>query len=480
VLVLPVAGLALAFSALVTPFLVHQLPRARALVSSYTTPQILNSGLSGYTALFAVGVSATTLAFVAVFSTLRVLRKPLNEILRSYTQGGPRNVMNVSLIAVQVSLGVLLTTGAVLIMKTFWNLEHVNPGFDRAGIAEVIVAPQSAGYSDAQSALFLIQLEREISILPGVRSVASAWADIMRGVGMKTTVAPAGVQLPENTFLNTSTNFVSANYFATLGIPLFAGRTLERGDEAKKPAPVVINSAFAQRFFERENPVGKFLVFGAPDGRKAPNGVIVGVVGTAKYRSLREENPPIAYSLEKPGTGTALYVSTYGNPANAINWVRGLSRKMDPRVPIAEAMTMQEKVESTLWEEKLISILTGFFCVTGLLLAAAGIYGALDYSVAARRREIGIRIAVGAATRDIIRSVGSGMAWAVIIGTAAGLIAANAVLSAARQLLFGVDVLDPVVAATTLAAVLTCALGPALLPLFRAVKTDPVKALRLE
>jgi predicted permease len=386
----------------------------------------------------------------------------------------------VVLVALQVSLGFVLMAGSVLMMKTFWNLEHVNPGFDRKGVAEVIVGPQAAGYSAPRSAIFMTELERRIAMLPGVRSEASAWSDVMRGVGMKMTVAPAGVVLPKNTFLNTNANVVSKDYFATLGIPLLAGRNLEPGDDNKRPQPMVVNTAFADKFFPHQSPIGKFIVFYATDGRATPSGMIVGLAGTAKYRSLREENPPIAYTLTSPGVGTVAYARTAGDPARAIGSIRGLVREMDARVPIAEAMTMEEKVENTLWQERLVMVLASFFGVVALVLAAVGIYGALDYAVAARRREIGIRMAVGAVGRDIVRTVGGGIAVAVGIGTGIGLLAAKVALSGARKLLFGVDLLDPVVLSLTLGAVLACAVAAAMVPVFRAIKTDPVKALRME
>lgn len=478
-LAFPVVALALAFSATASPILIQELPRARALASSYTTPQIFDAALSPLAAVFAVSVSLCTLMFVAFVSTWRVLAKQVNETLKNYRQGARRSLTGAVLVAVQVSLGVVLTAGAVLMMKTFWNLEHLNPGFDRAGVAEVILGPQAAGYSDAQSAKFVTQLERQVATLPGVRSEAGAWSDIMRGIGMKTTMAPEGVALSKDTFLNTNANLVGPDYFATLGIPFLAGRNLEAGDDVKQPQPVVVNTAFAQHFFPHQNPIGKYLVVGT-DGRKPPNEVIVGLVGTAKYRSLREDHPPIVYSLEKPGAGTVIYVRTYGDPANAIGWIRGLMRKMDPRVPIAEAMTMEQKVESTLWEEKLVTVLASFFCITALVLAGAGVYGALDYSVAARRREIGIRMAIGAVARDIVRTVSRGMIFAVAIGAGLGLFAAKLVLIVAHQLLFGVDLLDPAVVTVTLGAMLACALLAAMLPIFRAIKTDPLQALRLE
>jgi predicted permease len=370
--------------------------------------------------------------------------------------------------------------GAVLTATTVWNLEHTNPGFTRADLVELGIDPAPAGYTDTQSRTFRGELERRIAELPGIRSVASSRSEIMRGVGMKTTVSPAGVALPRNTFLNTTVNIVSRQYFATLGIPFLTGRNFQAGDEERRPQPIVVNSAFANLFFPDQNPIGKFMVFGSADGRKTPDGVIVGLVGTAKYRSLREENPPISYSLDKPGMGGVFYARTYGNPASALGVIRSLVQQMDPRVPITQAATVEEKVQSTLWQEKLLTVFANFFGLIALGLAAAGVYGTLNYSVAARRKELGIRIAMGATAGDIIRTVGGRLGFGIAFGIAMGIIISRQLLAVARQLLFGVDLLNPAVLLITIGAILVCAVLAAMVPTFRAIRMDPAAALRAE
>lgn len=214
------------------------------------------------------------------------------------------------------------------------------------------------------------------------------------------------------------------------------------------------------------------------DGRKTPDDIVVGLVGTAKFRSFREENPPIFYA--ERSSGTVLYARTYGEPAALTEHVRRLLRSLDPRVPIAGITTLEAKVQTTLWQERLLTILAGFFGIISLALAAAGVYAALDYSVAGRKREIGIRIAVGAARHDIVKAVTTRMILAVAGGLVIGALGAGALLGMARRLLFGVQPLDPTAFLVTAAAILFCAAAAAIIPVLRALKTDPLIALHAE
>jgi predicted permease len=460
--------------------LIGNLPAVRALRTSYPTPEIQDVELSGSTVLLTVVASLACLGVAALISTWRLWRTGIHADLKAQKTGRTRSIARNALVSLQVALSVVLVAGAVLTGKTFWNLEHTNAGFQRTDLVEVTVDPAPAGYSDDQARTFHTELQRRIAELPGVRSAASSWSEIMRGVGMKTTVSPAGVVLPRNTFMNVSANFVSEHYFTTLGIPFLAGRDLQPGDDEKRPQPLVVNTAFVKLFFPGQNPIGKFIVSGTSDGRKAPTGVIVGLVGTAKYRTLREENPPIAYSLEKPGMGNVFYARSRGNPAYTLQAIRALVRQMDPRVPIAQATTMEEKVQGTLWQEKLLTALANFFGLIAVVLAAAGVYGTLSYSVTVRKRELGIRIAMGASTRDVLKSVAGRLGAAVAVGVGVGVIVSSQLLAIVRQLLFGVNLLDPSVVLLTVGVILIPAVIAATIPAFRAIRIDPAAALRTE
>lgn len=479
-LTIPVTALAVSFALLMTPVLIHNLLPVRALRTSHPTPEMLEVQLSGSTMLLTMAVSLACLVVAALASTWRLWRTDIHIDLKTQKTGRASSLTSNALVALQVALSIVLMAGAVLTGRTFWNLEHTNPGFTRADLVEVTVDPVPAGYSEDQTRTFHSELLRRIAELPGVRSAASSWSEIMRGVGMKTTVSPAGVALPRDTYMNTTTNIVSEHYFTTMGIPLLAGRSLQPGDDQKRPQPLVVNTAFAKLLFPGQNPIGKFTVSGTSDGRKAPDGVIVGLVGTAKYRTLREENPPIAYSLEKPGTSSVFYARSYGNAASTLQAIRSLVQQIDPRVPIAQATTVEAKIQGTLWQEKLLTALANFFGLIALALAAAGVYGTLNYSVATRRRELGIRIAMGANGGDVVKSIGGRLGAAVAVGVVAGIVISGQLLAVARQLLFGVNLLDPSVLLLTIGAIVIPTLVAATMPIFRAIQIDPATALRTE
>jgi hypothetical protein len=303
----------------------------------------------------------------------------------------------------------------------------------------------------------------------------------MRGSGIKMTVAPQGVVLPPATFLNTSLHQVTPGYFETLGLRRLAGRDLRISDADVKPTPVVVNQAFAAQFFPGGDPVGKQLASGK-DGTKPPNWTIVGVVSTAKYRSMREPDPPTVYQLfhERKGSDWQLHlhVRTDGPPASVAGAVRKTLRELDPGVPLVEVATLDAEVRASLWQERLVAILAAFFGAAAVTLAGIGLYGALALSVAERRRELGIRVAVGAQARHVASAVCEPIAVGVACGIAAGLLAAGWLLRLTRALLFGVEPFDPVSALAAVGLVAACSVLAAALPVRRAMRVDPAPVLR--
>jgi hypothetical protein len=261
---------------------------------------------------------------------------------------------------------------------------------------------------------------------------------------------------------------------------LIAGRNLEVRDAAKTPAPIVVNRAFADFFFPHQNALGKAVVQGV-DGTKPPTAVIVGIVGTAKYRSLREQDPPIYYSVaDDKNPGGMMYVRTYGDPAQIINATWGILRRIAPNVPILEAFTLEQEVQNSLWQERLVTILCAFFGITALLLSATGLYGALAYSVARRSRELGIRVAVGAQARHILQTVCLRMTVSVGLGLLGGLLCSAAVMRLAASLVYGIQPDDPLSFALAASVLMLCICFAAAGPTWRATRIDPALVLRAE
>ncbi len=229
-----------------------------------------------------------------------------------------------------------------------------------------------------------------------------------------------------------------------------------------------MNRALADLLFPHQNAIGKFLVQGV-DGTKPPLAMIVGVAGTAKYRSMREADPPTYYEVlnENQNWPLLMYVRTYGDPVHMIGAVRDAIRRMDRAMPIVEVTTLEQEVQNSLWQERLVALLSLFFGITAAVLAGIGLYGALAYSVMRRTRELGIRIAVGAQARHIVQTVCWQVTWSVGFGLAGGVIACILLLRLTRHLLYGVNPLDPLSFLSGAAGVLLCAILAAAVPAWR-------------
>lgn len=479
-----IAGAVFAYAS--APLLVRMLPPYRDL-GQVVTPLLLTVRPDWRVFAFLSALSLLAVMLAGLAPAWIATRIDLNTALKSPAQtrtGAGHLPWSAALVAAQVTLGTILVMAAGLLVRSFWNLNHLNPGFDRAHVLLVEIDPGDAGYENQQRETFYRELLTQVQALPGVRAAGYGGRGLMRGVGIKATIAPAGVQLPASTFLNTSLNSVTAEYFQSLGIPILAGRTFQPSDArtgARPPFPITINKALAEAFYPGQNPLGRMLVLGA-DGRKRPNWVIVGVVGTAKYRSLREPAPPTFYSQlhYTEETQLILHVRTFTDPAPLAGAVRRIIRQIGPSVPIVEVSTLEQEVETSLWQERLVAVLSLFFGCTALLLAGAGLYGALAYSVTRRTRELGIRIALGARVNHILQAVCSRTGLAVCIGLSLGLAASAFLGRLAQHLLYGVQPVDAPSLAAAAIFVLLGAATAAAIPSRRALKIDPSSALREE
>jgi putative ABC transport system permease protein len=262
-----------------------------------------------------------------------------------------------------------------------------------------------------------------------------------------------------------------------MGIPIVAGRDFNAQDRKGSPEVVIVNEVLARRFLGG-NAVGKRLRFGS----KQPFREIVGVARTAKYRDLREEPLPFIYTPlgQEPQPSVTLMVRTAGDPAALIGAVRNEVRAVNKDVPVFAVQTMTERIGSQLAGDRVIAVLLSVFAGSALLLAAIGIYGVVGYAVAQRTREIGIRIALGADRRDILKLiVGQGMVL-IVIGAGIGLVLALAATQLLKSLLFGVSATDPFTFVPVVVGLVGVALLASYLPARRAMKVDPLIALRYE
>jgi hypothetical protein len=304
----------------------------------------------------------------------------------------------------------------------------------------------------------------------------------MRGTGLKGSYAPAGKRIENSDFLNCSMNSVTPEYFETMGMHLIAGRGFIDSDKkAEKPRKIVVNQALVRRFFPNEDPIGKLIGIGMADEVAGPNEEIVGVVSDARYRSLREEIHPTLYRpLSELFEYVILHVRTTQRPETLITPVREILRSLDPELPFVEIHTLRQEVEATLWQERLLAWLSSIFGMIAILLASIGLYGALDYTVKARTKEIGVRTALGADPARIVRLLGGETLLLVAAGIALGLAAHTAAAAGLRQVLYGVEPSNPYAIGSALLIVVAAAVLAVLPPLLRAIRIAPASALRQE
>jgi predicted permease len=474
------AGAALA-AVVAIPLLVRSLPPLRDL---YTARVDLSApiGVNWRVLLFSVAISGATVLLFGLAPSVAASRANLDSALRgARASRGWRGRR--ALIVFQIALCTVLLAAAALLARTLHQLRAVDPGFDRDHIVTFTVDPSLAGYTPGQARSFRLALMERVRELSGVSSVAVAGRPLMRGSGIKATVVPLG-QRPELAgFMNSSVNSVTPGYFDTMGMRILSGRGLTPADERnqKPPRSVVVNQAFAAKFFSGENAIGRRFGI-TPDS--AAN-VIVGVASDAKYRSLREPMIPTFYSVwteddAQPFQPFQLEVRTSSRPQSIIEPVRRVLAALDPGLPLVEVEVMADEVEASAAGERITALLASVFGAAAALLAAIGIYGLLAYAVTQRRREIGIRVALGAKPGDIGGMIAREALLMVSGGVAAGLGAAAVSAHWIRSLLYGVGPSDPRLLA--LAALLVCAVAAiaTAIPATNAMRVQPASVLRHE
>jgi len=453
------------------PLLMRALPPIRDLATTRLNLSLdLTPDARVVLVLLAVIVLST--AFVGVVPALAATRTNLDTVLRGVRSSqawGGRKV----LVIFQMALCTLLLAGAGLLVRTFQRLESLDTGFDRSQLVTFTIDPALAGYAEAQEKPFWRALITRMRDIPGVQVVAAANRPVMRGSGMKMTVALPGQPPSRADFMNTSTNSVSLDYFDAMRIRIIAGRAFIPADLDAKPRRAIVNESFVRRFFPEVDPTGR--IFGYSTGHA--DFQIVGVMRDAKYRSLREPMTPTFYTPGEAGF-TILAVRTKSAPEAVIEPVRRALAAIDPALPFTEIHTLADEVEASAAPERLTASLATCFAVFAALLAAAGVYGLLAFAVEQRRREFGIRIALGAKPSDIRGMLARQTAAMAIFGLTAGLAAWILIARWIRTLLYGVAPSDPVSLALTVAFVIVVSAAATAIPARRASRVQPSSALR--
>jgi putative ABC transport system permease protein len=384
-----------------------------------------------------------------------------------------------------------LLIGAGLFLRSLNNAQSIDPGFNADKILDAQLNINLLRYTKAQGREFYRQVIERIEALPGVESASLARIVPMSGGGRTSSLLIQGQQGPDNVSRSegtvpdvdnqytVNTNVIGLKYFSTMGIPLLQGRDFTPQDNEGAPLAAIVNEAFARRHFDGDEALGKRLSF---SGAQGPWVEIVGVARDIKYRTLGEASRPTVYVplSQNHETGMALHVRTIGDPVSVAGAVRREVQALDQNLPVTNLQPMSAVLGSSLFAARMGAVLLAIFGLLALLLAAVGLYGVMSYTVARRTREIGIRMALGAQTGNVLRLVLKEGMVLVGGGVAAGLIVAAAVTRLLASFLYGVSPLD---AATFAAIPLVLALAALLatyLPARRAAKVDPMIALRYE
>jgi predicted permease len=449
--------------------------------------------------LFTFAVTVVTGVLFGLMPALQTTKPNVASTLKDEAAavvGGGHGLLRKSLVIAQVTLSLLLLIGAGLFTKSLGNLRDLGPGFSPQNLVGFEIDPSYSGYNVPRLKAFYPQLLEALSSLPGVQSAGLASVRILEDNEWDSSMTVEGFTPPSpDAHPEPYMNQVSPNYFATLGVPIVNGRDFrtsdtgevkhnpeEQGDRGWQSATVMINETFAKKYFAGRNPVGMHLGFGSDPG--TPTDMeIIGVVKDIKYTSLRDDIPPQAYlpyMADRFLGGMVIYVRTTADPTLLMSSIRSKLRDLDPNIPISNMRTTEVQINNSLSTERMIASLSAVFGFLATLLAVIGLYGVMAYTVAQRTREVGIRMALGAAQGSVIWMVMREVLILIAIGVAAGVPAALALTKLVQSQLFGLSPHDPATLVLATIALAFVASAAGYIPAWRASRLDPMKALRYQ
>ncbi len=424
---------------------------------------------------FTFGLALLTSLLFGLVPAWQLSRVDLNEELKEGGRTvGLRNRFRSALVVAEVTLAMVTLVGAGLMIRSFWHLAHVNPGFEPSGVLTAKIDPSGANYKEpAQVTGFYQELLARVSAIPGVSS-----AGIINSLNSSTPISvDEHPPVPPEQHPQTQTNQVSGDYFRAMGIPLRAGRTFNDRDAKGAPSVIVVDESLARRQFPNENPLGKHLHF----WDKAWE--IVGVVGGAKYCSLSEGAAPqiyLSYLQVNWGSMSLVVRSQSGDPLRFTGPIRSELAAIDKNQPIHSFKTLEATVSELVAPQRFTTVLLAGFAALAALLAAVGIYGVMSYAVTQRTREIGVRMALGAQPKDVLKVLMTHGFMLVSAGVGLGLAASFALTRLMADLLFGVEPTDKATLGAMTLLLVAVALVACFVPARRAMKVDPLVALRYE
>ena len=435
--------------------------------------------------LFAAGLAALTSILFGLAPALAGSRTELVQTMQmeSRSSTGAKGSLRAWFVGAEIALSVVLLSGALLLFRSLEGLQSVNPGIDAANLLTLRVSLPGGQYTKpSQTIQFFARAVQGIASLPGVRAASAISHLPFNGLVPATSVQIAGRPLrkPGDDQMATIRT-VLPGYFRTMGIPLLSGRDFTAADNRENtPHRFIVSQAFVRRYLGKSNPLDQQISVWMED--KNPFGQIIGVVGEVRDETLDQAPTPTVYYLHAHLAYNRMIIVVRGasNPLALTTAIRKVIRRLDPAQPIADVQPMTEVIANTYSRQRFSTLLLVGFSAASLLLAAVGVYGILTYSVSARTRELGVRIAVGATPRQVMLLIIRTVAATVFIGLLAGLAGAFALTNLLQSLLFNVSPRDPLTFAVVPLILAILALLSAYLPARRASQLDPMASLRAE
>jgi macrolide transport system ATP-binding/permease protein len=392
---------------------------------------------------------------------------------------GKHKTLN-ALVVAQVTISLVLLICAGLSLRSLWNASRVNPGFEPSDVATATFSPSLLGYNLPQANQFYAALADRVRTLPGVQSVGLADRLPLTFLFREGSCIPEGKVLgPKEKPVLVGHAAVRADYFEAMRIPILRGRAFTEQDTSKSLPVVIVNQALANAFWPGQDPIGKRVSFGNDQTKYLE---VVGIAQDGKYWTLGEQQRPFVYGdlFQDETPDETLVARTSGDPRATLASIRQIAQQLDSKVPMTDLETLEQRISVSLLLPRAAGTMFGLFGVLGLVLASIGLYGVIAYTVTQRTHEIGIRMAMGATPREISRLVmGRGLGL-ISIGVILGLAGALALTRVLSVILYGVSATDPIVFASVAVFLIVVALAACYIPARRAMRVDPMVALRYE
>jgi len=457
------------------------------------------TGLDLKVLVFALGVTTLTGLLTGLIPALRASRvDPIDGLRDRFAVGAPRLGLGRFLVAAQIALSLLLVAGAGLYAQTLINLVRIDPGFSISRLLVFVVTPSSVGYHEPQITAYYENLQRSLAAIPGVRSATlvsnpmlASWSETEGitfpdrpnvGTHGKSWWNSEGTTFPDRPNVGTQGEFntgmvsVGENFFGAMGIPMLLGRDLLAADTGGAPKVIVVNESFVRKFLNGRPPLGQSVSFDNATRQ------IVGVCRDAKMVHIKQGFGPMVYSpfRQRPVGRASFTLRTDLPPLSLAASVRKVAATVDPNIPVTDLSTVEQTRDQSIRSERLFALYCGLLAALALFLSCIGFYGLMAYEVSRRTGEIGIRMALGATSRQVVLPILRKSFLLAGAGVAAGLPMTIVLTRVTRASLYGVTSSDPLILCTAIVLMLAVVLIGAWIPARRAARVDPIVALRCD